>query len=192
MIRSPILLFIILFLSQIVSGQKIKSKNDYERAVSFLSKNLNNKKVFNLYVKSSWFPDSTGMWYVNRSPENKKYIGLDFSKLKKYDLFDHEKLANILSDTLNEEIKAEDLPITRIEHKNRHELIITVKGKQYIFNTQNQSLIASKAREKPNQLEKSSPDNNWIAFSKDYNLHIKSTETEEIKRLSSSGIKDYE
>ena len=110
--RSLILLFIILLLSQIVSGQKIKSINDYERAVSFLSKNLNNKRVFDLYVEANWFPDSTGMWYVNQSPESKKYIGLSFPNLKKYDLFDHQKLAFLLSDTLNEEMSTvQDLGI---------------------------------------------------------------------------------
>ena len=133
--RSSILLLFILFFSQLVLGQNTKSKEDYKRAVSFLAKNLNNKKVFNLYIQPNWFPDSSGVWYVTHSVKNKKYIKLSFPDLTKSDLFDHQKLATALSDSLEGEINANMLPITKIEYKNTKELLITAKGKQYIFNT---------------------------------------------------------
>ena len=186
-------LFVIaLSFSQIVLSQERNLINDYKRAVGFLRENINNKKVFNLYIQPNWFPDSSGIWYVSHSVDNNKYLKITFPGLKKSDLFDHQKLAAALTDSLGEEIKATDLPLSKIDYKDSTKLLIVVKGKQYILNTETQTLHVLKADEESNENEKPSPDNKWIAYTKDYNLYIKSTETEEIKQLSTSGKKGYE
>ena len=41
-------------------------------------------------------------------------------------------------------------------------------------------------------MESKSPDGKWIAYSEKYNLYIRSTETGEVKQLSSGGVKNYE
>ena len=43
-----------------------------------------------------------------------------------------------------------------------------------------------------NPFETKSPDGKWIAYTKDYNLYIRSTETEEVHQLSTKGEKGYE
>ena len=95
-------------------GQEEITKDDYNSAFGYMYENYNNKKVFNLYVQPNWFPDSTGVWYINHALNNKKYKKITFPDLNTSDLFDHEKLATVLSDLLNEEIKANNLPLSKI------------------------------------------------------------------------------
>jgi len=190
--QSIMILFIVLFFSQLVSGQEVKSIEDYNRAVGFMRENINNKKVFNLYIQPNWFPDSSGLWYVNQSAESKKYLKITLPGLEKSDLFDHQKIASALSDSLGEEIKANSLPLTGIEYRNSTELSIIAKDKWYILNTENSTLHAPIIEEVPDEDENSSPDKKWIAYAEDYNLYIKSTESDEVKQLSSSGEKGYE
>ena len=61
-----------------------------------------------------------------------------------------------------------------------------------MLNTETYSLVAPPIDDTTNENEITSPDNKWIAFSKDYNLYVKSLESEEVKQLSKSGKKEYE
>ena len=191
-------LTVIFFLLQIIPVKVLRSqeqltKDDYKRAVSFLWQNINNKKVFNLNVIPQWFPDSTGFWYMVRDENAKNYMKIDYYDLKPVPWFDHGRLASALSKELNQEVKANDLPITAIEYLNKNELIFTSKDKSYRLNLNTYQIrkIDDKP-EKSNPLESKSPDGKWIAYSKNYNLFIKSVETNEVRQLSSSGKKNYE
>ena len=84
------------------------------------------------------------------------------------------------------------MPISQIEFKKPKELWITVKGKKFVFNTENYSIATQKPDPDFNENEEESPDKKWLAYSKDYNLFIRSPETKEIKQLSFSGVKGYE
>jgi dipeptidyl-peptidase-4 len=180
---SILTLIILTSLGSTVFAQDEISGDDYNRAVGFLYDNYNNKKVFNLYIQPNWFPDSTGMWFVHHSPDNKKYLKIAFPDLIQQDLFNHQKLSEILSDSLSRDISANDLPISHLEYKNPAELEITVDAKTYILNTATYALKPSQEDEEINENEKQSPDNRWIAYTKDYNLYIKSTQSEEIKTI---------
>ena len=175
-----------------ILGQNTISKDNYDRAVDFMWQNLNNKKVFNLHIQPNWFPDSTGLWYVHHSPNKKQYLKISFPDLKKSDLFDHRKLADLLSDSLNDEIPPELLPISDITYKQANELHITVGEKKWLLNTKSYSLSSVPKAERNNQSGQLSPDKKWIAISKDYNLYLISTQTGEIKQLSKTGKKGYE
>ncbi|KAA3636534.1 MAG: S9 family peptidase [Bacteroidetes bacterium] len=187
---------LILLLTSLITGslsaQDEITKDDYQRAVAFLYENRNNKTVFNVNITPHWFPDSTGLWFINHSPDNKKYQKITFPDQVRSDLFDHEKIAGILTDSLGEEISAQDLPISNIEYKSPTELIITAKGKSFPLNTETYKLMPLPKKEVPKTNETTSPDSNWVAFSKDYNLFIKSRKTEEVKQLSKAGTKGYE
>lgn len=180
-----------LFFSGIVFAQNSISIDDYDRAVGFMYENYN-KKVFNLSVRANWFPDSTGVWYIHQSPEINKYLKVTFPDLVQTDLFDHQKLAQILSDSLDAEIKANDLPIRRIEYKSPSELVISARNKTFILNTETYTLKLPEKPKQRNRNESVSPDNKWTAYTNNYNLYLKSNETGEEKQLSFSGKKGYE
>ncbi|MDC6350072.1 DPP IV N-terminal domain-containing protein [Zeaxanthinibacter sp. PT1] len=186
-----LVLVFLMFLSSMVSAQDEITIDDYNRAVGFIYNNYN-KKVFNLNIEPNWFPDSTGVWFVNQSLDNKKYLKITFPNHVQSVLFDHLKLSQVLSDSLGVDVKENDLPISKVEYKSPSELVITAKNKTYVLNTETYSLSPKKEDIKTKENEKPSPNNKWIAYSKDYNLYIKSTETEEIKQLSTKGKKEYE
>ena len=175
-----------------VSGQAGISLETYDRAVSYMWENVNNKKAFNLHIQPNWFSDSSGIWYEWQSVNNKKFQKITFPDLRKSDLFNHHKLASILSDSLDEEIKANNLPISQVEYLNKNEIGFMVKGKKYHLELISYSVTLPEPEPDEKEFEKLSPDKKWIAIPKDYNLFIKSTETGETIQLSSSGSKNYE
>ena len=133
--KIPVFTLCLLLFPFIVTSQDITTLEDYNRAVDFLYENYNNKKAFNLHVQPHLFPDSTGLWYVHHSTDNKRYQKITLPGLIKSDLFDHQELAQILSDSLESEVNANDIPISEIEYVSEHVLIIKVKGHTYSFNT---------------------------------------------------------
>ncbi|MGK7389182.1 MAG: DPP IV N-terminal domain-containing protein [Candidatus Cyclobacteriaceae bacterium M2_1C_046] len=190
--KKIIILFIFLFISVAIPAQEKAAIEDYQRAVSFLPYNLFNKKVFNIHIEPQWFADSTGFWYIHQSAKEKKYLKIEFPGLNNAELFDHAKLAHLLTNTLNEDIKPDDLPVTNVSYKDSKELLFTVKNRQYKLNLESYTLTANQSKSKEDKKEKLSPDKDWIAYAKDYNLYIRSAKNDEVKQLSSDGKKGYE
>lgn len=184
--------FLLMLHSGVVFSQDQITQEDYDRAISFRYENYINKKVFNLTTSPNWFPDSSGFWYLNHSPEAKKYLKISLPNLKQTDLFDHEKLAEALSDLLKTSVDANNLPIGRISYKSSTELVLNIKQKNYVLNTSTYELEEAPIEEKKDNKQKQSPNNKWIAYAKDHNLFIKSTDSDEVKQLSKSGEKGYE
>ena len=180
------------YISNVLCAQNQITKEDYNRAVSFLYSNYNNKTVFNTYIHPNWFPDSAGIWYIDHSPDSKVYYKVLLPQLVKSELFDHQKLSEILSDSINEDVVANDLPLSNIEYISPDELALSVKNRKFILNTKTCTLSSPKESPKENSDESLSPDKKWIAYTDDYNLFAKSAETGEIKQLSTSGRKGYE
>ena len=186
-----LLLLLYPYFTALVAQEEI-SLDDYHRAVGYLRENYLNKKAFNLHVQPHWFPDSTGVWFVHHSIDEKKYFKISLPGLVQSELFDHQRLAQILSDSLESEIEASNLPISQIQYQNPTALMISANDKTYLLNLNNYSLSLPPAQEPIGSNERLSPDEEWIAYSQDYNLFIKSTKTEKVKSLSSQGKKGYE
>ena len=127
-----ILLYLILY-ANMVSAQDEITIDDYQRAVGYLYENYNNKKAFNLNIRANWFSDSSGVWYVHQSLENKKYLKVILPDLVQSELFDHQKLAQILSDSLDTDIESNNLPISNIEYVSPVALNITSMGKTFLL-----------------------------------------------------------
>ena len=167
---------------------------DYERAVSFMYDNYNNKTAFNLNPTINWFEDGSGIYYHEFSTDGKAFKTLDFSDNKVKDLFDHSKLARALSAIHEEEINKDSIGIYDVEKEGDTSLRFESKGKTYQvdLNSYNIKGIPKDTTAVRNRLEVASPDGKWIAFAKDYNLYIRSTATNEEYQLSHNGVKDYE
>ena len=172
------------------SAQEL-SKDDYKRAVSFLWSNLANKKVFNINTQYTWFADSSGLSFFVQSKEGRLFNHLNLQTKKTEPLFDHQRLSSLLTDSLKKEIKPGDLPFYTVKRPDKNHLEFTIDGKDYLLDLHNYSL-SQKKKENDNPLEEKSPDGKWIAYSKDYNLYIRSADGKDVKQLSHDGIKNYE
>ena len=73
-------------------------------------------------------------------------------------------------------------------------LELTINNKTYELDTKKYVISeVQQKKEKPtNRDVAKSPDGKWIAYSKDYNLYIKDTNTEEEYQLSSEGNREYQ
>jgi len=187
-----LLLFGFLFVLPSVWAQQSLSKQDYERALSFLWDNVNNKKAFNLFVPPNWFPDSTGMWYLYHQPGKKTFRKVESDQMKIMPLFDHKKVADILTDSLEKKVNPDSLPFNRLEYINKDLLRFRVERKTWDLDLKTYRIRQYREKEDLNPNESRSPDGKWIACADDYNLYIRSVESGDTFQLSYDGEKNYE
>ncbi|WP_298237750.1 prolyl oligopeptidase family serine peptidase [uncultured Algibacter sp.] len=186
------IVFVLCIATLKMQSQSVTQK-DYKRAVSYLYNNYNNKTVFNLNPKINWFKNGEGLWFVEYSEKGKSYktVGLKDHQVKP--LFDHEKLSNAFQETFNKTIKSTEFLLSNIEYEDKENLSFYAFGKSYVLNLASYKLqLKEEDKLVNNPFESTSPNGKWIAYSKDYNLYIKSTETDEIHQLSFDGKKNYE
>ncbi len=168
------------------------TKKEYDRAVSFLWSNLLNKKVFNVNIQPIWFQDSTGFSFVSQDRNGKVFNKYVFKNGKSEPLFDHGRLAKVLTDSLKSPIAENDLPLTSLVIKNASHFECTIRGMRYNINLTAYSINKKPSSNNTNPLESRSPDGKWIAYTENYNLFIKSTTTHTVKPLSTKGFRLYE
>jgi len=192
--RLKIVLVYITCLCAVSSSCQALTKADYKRAVSFMYDNYNDKTVFNLNPSVNWFENGSGIYYHEFSTEGKTFRTVDFKDNKVRALFDHGKMANALSTLHEEVIEKNSIGIYGIEKEGDSSLKFESKGKTYSIDLDSYKIksISKDSIAEENRLEQSSPDGKWIAFARDYNLYIKSTDAKEEYQLTSDGEKDNE
>ena len=188
---SPVIVF--LFLAFLCKGQEV-SITDYKRAVSFMYDNFNNKAAFNLNPGVNWFEDKSGLYYHEFSPGKKRFRTVSFEDYLVKDLFEHEKMASALSTLHEETIHPDSIGIYEIERSGDSVLKFESKGERYSIDlkTYDITTLDKKPEQKEDENEVISPDGKWIAFSKEYNLYVRSVESGEEFQLTSDGEKDYQ
>ncbi|TXE09074.1 prolyl oligopeptidase family serine peptidase [Gelidibacter salicanalis] len=184
---------LLLMLSTQLQAQKL-THEDYKRAVSFMPDNLNNKTVFNLHTDVQWFKDNSGIWFVEHGKTGKTYQSMAFKNYRVTPLFDHHKVAQALSKVTQKEVDGNQMELSNIERTKADHLSFNFESKTYLLDLKTYQIQLEKAEKKEDNdlFETKSPDGKWIAYSKDYNLFIKSTTTDQEYQLSQDGVKDYE
>ncbi|MBC3758095.1 prolyl oligopeptidase family serine peptidase [Hyunsoonleella sp. SJ7] len=176
------------------NGQSL-TMEDYERAVSYSYSNAYNKSVFNLHTEVNWFKNKSGLWFIEYSDEGRQYKKYSFKRNKTELFFDHNKLANSLSNILKDTVSANELNLSKIELIDDVLLSFSAFDKTFHLNLETYELElkeTERQKELENEFEKKSPDGKWLAYTKDYNLFIKSVATDEEYKLSNDGKKNYE
>ena len=167
--------------------------DDYKRAEKFLPKNIE-KLVFNMRVSPHWI-DKNGsrFWYMNQTRWEKEFMMVDPEKETILPLFDHSRLAQALAKASGTEVKAESLPFNTLKLIEDEKSIRFKVGKND-WKCNLETYICEKVEpDKPiDPNESRSPDEKWIAFVKDFNLYIRSTETDEEFQLSQDGMDKYD
>ena len=188
-----LLLLCFAFFANPTTAQEI-TKADYQRAVSFMYDNYNNKTAFNLTTRVHWFEDGSGIWFLNHSAAGKEYKTLDFKDFQVRSMFDQKKVAKILSKHLKEDVDPMKLPISGIKKNKDGHFSFEIFEKKYTLNAKRNKIKVTDVipEESSNPFESKSPDDKWIAFPKDHNLFIRSTTTGKEFQLTFDGRKNYE
>ncbi|WP_348707174.1 S9 family peptidase [Tenacibaculum sp. 190524A02b] len=188
-------LFILLFIciSFVCYGQQISSEN-YKSAVSFMYANYNNKTAFNIHTKTNWFEDGSGLWFTNNNTQGKEYLKVSFKNNNVTPLFNHKKLATLLQKQNDQKVTPYKINLSSLKKLDKNKLQFKFNKKLYTYNTKNNvlKLIELESKKTENYFESTSPDKKWIAYTKDYNLYIKSTKTSKEYQLTFDGKKNYE
>ncbi|MFO7756076.1 MAG: DPP IV N-terminal domain-containing protein, partial [Bacteroidales bacterium] len=165
-------------------------KSDYEKAEKMLAAHTS-RFVYGAEVRPQWIDDNH-FWYLNRIAGGTEFVLVDAEKMERSPAFDHERLAALLSDELEKDFTANELPFRSLDFSD--DLLsfsFSVEGEEYIYNIDDGSLIEKQAAGYDIRNAVVSPDKSKAAFIRDYNLWVKDLNTGGETRLTTDGAKDF-
>jgi len=197
-----VLLFISCSFMLLTSAQDALTVKDYQNAENQMGYNTQ-KYVDRGNVNPNWMPGDK-FWYRVLTPTGSEFVLVDAVKGTRTVAFDHEKLAASLSTATNKKYTGSMLPFQVINYSaDGKSITFRTDGKQWKYDLQNSSLVADTTKLLENaqrsggfgrgnrSLEVLSPDRSKAAFIKEYNLWVRDVKTNEQKRLTTDGIKDF-
>jgi len=195
--KYPIKFIALLCISAFISScfkteeQKQFTVAEYEAAAKHVDRDLYNL-VYNK-VSGSQFINNSKLIYATKNKEGKKYFLIDAKAKTKKKAFDHQKLAKILSNELDTEVKANALPIYNVSFsEDIKTLRFSANGKKYGYylKTNTLSNAASKVK-RTSKNEHVSPNGKLAAYIDYYNLWVRNLETGKKTQLTFDGQQDY-
>jgi dipeptidyl-peptidase 4 len=183
--RILLLLLISIKTTPIIAQLKL---TDYNRAKNFLWANVS-KKIQNYYINPIWIETGDGFIYETTTINNEKeFTIVDFIQkspttyITQQQLAKHFKPDFTLSKISN--VKVAKLGEIAFDYENKTYNYAIATDKFLTTDTVNIKQIS--------ETESTSPDGNWIAYNKDYNLYIKSTKDGAVRQITFDGKRFYE
>lgn len=165
--------------------------NTYQRAEQFLGRNARTL-VFHDQVAPQWL-DGDRFWYRDRTPKGEEFILVDPGARSRAPAFDHARLAAALSVAADTSYEPSKLPFQSFEFVDGVSIRFTVGdslrwtcGILGPYTCTGPDTIPA-----PPRTEAKSPDGNWVAFTRDHNLWVRSTQSGEEAQLSTDGEPYY-
>ncbi|RNI31613.1 S9 family peptidase [Rufibacter latericius] len=171
----------------LLSSAQLKAqgtKADYERAEKL--KVAMNTKVYHAPSRFSWEKGKDTFWYVRQTPKGKEFMLVNAQKRSKKPAFDQQKLAKELSAALGKPVEAYNLPFSEVTFVEDDKAIeFNAEGTKWRSTLGSYKLQnLGKAPDQNNrywgdrwsdQSNKPvlSPDKQWEAFIKNYNVYIR-------------------
>jgi dipeptidyl aminopeptidase/acylaminoacyl peptidase len=179
------------------------TRADYDRANKMPA--LTRNKVYKARVQPHWLAGNTRFWYRNDLAGGARaFVVVDAVNGKKEPAFDHERLAAALSKQTGKTIQATHLPFDELDFLEKPDAIrFTAAAKTWQWDRANNTLKEdqpseakpppdsgppARQRQQPRGNRPSpSPDGKWVAFIKDYNVHVREGDAKESTALSKDG-----
>jgi dipeptidyl aminopeptidase/acylaminoacyl peptidase len=181
---------------------------DYERADKF--RDEASKLVYHTVEEATWIGKSNRFWYRSNKPEGKRFILVDVKKKSKKPAFNHQRLAKALSQLLGKKVTDRELPFDYIEFKEKGTIIEFLieshlwtchlktyqckKGKKVDPQVIRRQRYRRRRWGRPPQKKDQpgvSPDQEWEAFIKDFNVFLRSTKDKKEFQLSFDGTEGH-
>lgn len=167
------------------------------------------KLVYHTNVEPSWIEETSSFWYKVNTRKGDEYFLVDVSKLKKTMVFDHEKLSNALNEIAGKDFKPYSLQLENLTFsKDLKEIEFVIDTVKWKCNLKNYKITKVETVERFDRRKGYdwlyyiyygesldelgnepviSPDSNWVAFIKNYNVYIKPRKGEGEHQLSFDG-----
>ncbi len=194
-----ILVIVLQSFSSRANGQL--TKEDYQRADSVSG--MFNRLVYHSGIQPNWIGRSHSFWYRERTKEGNYFMIADATTASKRIAFDHSQLAALLNDELKKDYKSDRLPFNNININDSTGIIgFVLEGFNWEYNSVENELTRMErerqgrsrdnvlrwdSRDELSNSPVDSPDNNWTAFIKNYNLYIRSKSDNKEYQLSFDG-----
>ncbi len=175
---------------------------DYARAQGFLNATMG-PLVYGTGVRPTWMDDGR-FWYRNAIPEGHEFIMVDPEGRNRERAFDHDRLAEALSEAAAETYEPLDLPFTTFHPgADGRSISFDVGARTYQCDISNYQCISEPRQAEGSEApqvgpqarrgspEVASPDGTKAAFIRDHNLWIRNTQTREETALTTDGIEDF-
>lgn len=164
---------------------------DYKRAESFLPANTT-PLVHNVISGETWLPDGL-LIYRNAVSGGSEFILANPGTGEKEPAFDHERLAESLSELDQKAYEALNLPFRSFDlSDNGRTISFAVRNKSYECSLSDyscESEVSGSPEDSYNEFL--SPDETKAAFIRDHNLWLRDTETDSLTQLTFDGEENY-
>lgn len=166
---------------------KTVTLEDYQRAEQFLGQNTYDKVLGNVSGQT-W--TNGFLIYNTRTPEGTHYILADPSSGEKKEAFDHQQLAESLSEVAEAEVDPHDLALQSLELSEDGDQVRYQYRNSY-YATDLNTYETREIEEKRKNHEILSPDGTKAAYIKNHNLWMRNTQTGKHTQLTTDGEQYY-
>lgn len=160
---------------------------NYQRAEAFLPANAL-KKVYNWYIHPHWINHTDRFWYRVHTRRGFEFMYVNPAQKIKRPAFDHEKLAEVLTQATSQSVEAYALPFKEIIFsKDESAIVFTVNETTYTFaNNQLEQTTLPVAN-----YELISPNGLLAVYVENHNLFIRHIQTSEVTQITTDGEKYF-
>ena len=163
----------------------------YQRAQAILQGYCTDELVQNDSIFPFWIEGADCFWYERKTKIGKEYRLVDANARNNEAAFDHQGLAKALSQATGQPINKDNLPIAQVVIES---VPLTVSfdafDQRWIFDVEEGGCVASERL--PVAGETPSPNGQYIAFVRDFNLWLRDRDSHEERPLTVDGIPDYD
>jgi dipeptidyl-peptidase 4 len=161
---------------------------DYQAAERFNYWNIN-QKLYHRTVTPNWIEKSEKFWYLDKFKDGKSFKFVDSENKEVKDAFNHQILAENLTELLESEVKQFNLPFNKIKYAKALDSIeFKIAGKTFELNVETNKCILQAPKAPPFPNWSYSPDKKWCLYVKNFNIFIKKvleTDPESSEKLES-------
>ncbi|MDP2955412.1 MAG: DPP IV N-terminal domain-containing protein [Longimicrobiales bacterium] len=167
------------------------SATDYARAERMLSWHLDPLIAGDL-VAPRWMRGGDRFWYRNKTGDGAQFILVDPVRVTRAPLFDHDRLAAVMSEANDSSYEGRKLPFETFEFTDQAESSIRFQAKKkgWICDIRAYTCTVGDTLPSPVPFARS-PDGKWEAFVKDHDLWIRPAAGGDSIRLTTDGQEEW-
>jgi dipeptidyl aminopeptidase/acylaminoacyl peptidase len=167
------------------SGSGNAQQANFELAERFTTQKMD-KLIGSTNVFPRWIDDSDDFWYEFENTEGTFWYYVDTDRRSQRLLFDQEELAGKLSEEFKRPFNSKELDLKGFEYDTDRELFtFHVDSIEFTYEVDGSRLIKGDSLEpkKREPWKSYSPDSTWIAYAKNHNLFLMSSDTSDTTEI---------
>ena len=175
--------------NQKITGESMQAR--YENAQKVLQGFISKKAAINTNVYPTWIGETDCFWYVRDLKGGKQFRLVNAKAASNEPAFDHQQLAAVLADAVQQEIDANDLPFSDIDlNLDARTIRFSAFDKHWEFKA-SEGLCEEVVPVSSTVEEVVSPDGKFLIFGKEHNLWLRNLENGEERALTEDGEEHY-